>query len=283
MSQTSPVRQLINPATGAVEGEIADSTPAEVGDAVQKARVAFDEWRTWTASERARVLLRLADLVEEHTDELTALEVAETGKPQASVRDGEIPYAADNLRFLAGAGRSLEGTGAGVLSSGYTSLLLRRPVGVVAAITPWNFPSVMAAWKLGSALAAGNGVVIKPAPQTPRATQLIARLLVEGGAPEGLVGVVTGDAGVGEQLVTHEGVDMVTVTGSTATGRRVMQACAPSAKRVHLELGRQGTGAGVRRCRPASHGISTDSGCHLQHRTGLHRCHPGLRSGVTLR
>ena len=140
MSQTSPARQLINPATGAVEGEIADSTPGEVGDAVQKARVAFDEWRTWTASERARVLLRLADLLEEHTDELTALEVAETGKPQASVRDGEIPYAADNLRFLAGAGRSLEGTGAGVLSSGYTSLLLRRPVGVVAAITPWNFP-----------------------------------------------------------------------------------------------------------------------------------------------
>ena len=237
MSQTLPARQLINPATGAVEDEIADSTPAEVGDAVQKARLAFDEWRTWTAGERARVLLRLADLVDEHTDELTALEVAETGKPQASVRDGEIPYAADNLRFLAGAGRSLEGTGAGVLSSGYTSLLLRRPVGVVAAITPWNFPTVMAAWKLGSALAAGNGVVIKPAPQTPRATQLIARLLVEAGAPEGLVGVVTGDADVGEQLVTHDGVDMVTVTGSTATGRRVMQACAPTAKRVHLELG----------------------------------------------
>ena len=237
MSQTIPVRQLINPATGMVAGEIADSTPTEVGDAIQKARVAFDEWRTWTASERARVLLRLADLVEQHADELTALEVAETGKPQASVREGEIPYAADNLRFLAGAGRSLEGTGAGVLSSGYTSLLLRRPVGVVAAITPWNFPSVMAAWKLGSALAAGNAVVIKPAPQTPRATQLITRLLVEAGAPESLVGVVTGDADVGERLVTHEGIDMVTVTGSTATGQRVMQACAPSAKRVHLELG----------------------------------------------
>ena len=237
MSQTLPARQLINPATGAVEDEIPDSTPSEVSEAVQKARVAFDEWRAWTASERARVLLRLADLVEEHTNELTAVEVAETGKPQASVRDGEIPYAADNLRFLAGAGRSLEGTGAGVLSSGYTSLLLRRPVGVVAAITPWNFPLVMAAWKLGAALAAGNGVVIKPAPQTPRATQLIAKLIVAGGAPEGLVGVVTGDAEVGELLVTHEGVDMVTVTGSTATGRRVMQACAPNAKPVHLELG----------------------------------------------
>ena len=121
MSQTLPARQLINPATGTVEDEIADSTPAEVDDAVQKARVAFDEWRTWTAGERARVLLRLADLVDEHTDELTALQVAETGKPQASVRDGEIPYAADNLRFLAGAGRSLEGTGAGAGGRGARS------------------------------------------------------------------------------------------------------------------------------------------------------------------
>jgi betaine-aldehyde dehydrogenase len=153
------------------------------------------------------------------------------------MRDGELPFAIDNARFFAGAARSLEGTGAGVLSAGYTSMLIRRPVGVVGAIAPWNFPLIMAVWKLGASLAAGNTAVIKPASRTPRTTLHLGRLLLEAGAPAGAVNVVTGSAAVGEAIVRHEGVDMVTVTGSTETGRRVMAGAVPRVKRLSLELG----------------------------------------------
>ncbi|MEV4375937.1 aminobutyraldehyde dehydrogenase [Streptosporangium sp. NPDC049644] len=229
--------KLINPATGELLGEIADTPVEEVAAAVRRARVAFREWSAATPAERARVLLRFADLVEADAEELTRLEVIETGKPAAVFRDGELPFAADNLRFFAGAARSLDGTGAGVLSSGYTSLLVRRPVGVVGSIAPWNFPLVMAVWKIGPALAAGNAVVIKPAPQTPGTTLRMAELFARAGAPEGLLQVVLGGAEVGEALVTDPGVDMVSVTGSTATGRAVMRGATGSLKRVHLELG----------------------------------------------
>ena len=169
------------------------------------------------------MLLRLADLVERHADEITTLEVEETGKPAATMRDGELPFAVDNLRFFAGAARSLDGTGAGVLSAGYTSMLVRRPVGVVGSIAPWNFPLIMAVWKLGAALAAGNGVVIKPALADPPLDPAAGRLFRDAGGPAGAVNVVTGSADVGEALVSHPGVDMVSVTGSTGTGRRVME------------------------------------------------------------
>ncbi|GAA2399151.1 aminobutyraldehyde dehydrogenase [Nonomuraea africana] len=231
------MRQLINPATGRPFAEVPDTPVAEVAAAVRRARRAFEEWSQTTPADRARMLLRLADLVEADAEELTRLEVEETGKPAAVFRDGELPFAADNLRFFAGAARSLEGSGAGVFSAGYTSVLLRRPVGVVGSIAPWNFPFVMAVWKLGPALAAGNAVVIKPAPQTPRTTMRLAELIAKAGAPEGLVQVVTGDAEVGEALVTDPGVDMVSVTGSTETGRAVMSGAAKTLKRVHLELG----------------------------------------------
>ncbi|MEU4330476.1 aminobutyraldehyde dehydrogenase [Nonomuraea dietziae] len=231
------MRQLINPATGQPFAEVPDTPVAEVAAAVRRARQAFEEWSQTTPADRARVLLRLADLVEADAEELTRLEVEETGKPAAVFRDGELPFAADNLRFFAGAARSLDGSGAGVFSAGYTSVLLRRPVGVVGSIAPWNFPFVMAVWKLGPALAAGNAVVIKPAPQTPRTTMRLAELIAKAGAPEGLVQVVTGDAQVGEALVTDPGVDMVSVTGSTETGRAVMTGAARTLKRVHLELG----------------------------------------------
>jgi len=226
---------IIDPATGAVAAEVADST--DVSAAVRRARAAFEVWRDTTAGDRARVLLRLADLLEEGAEELTRLEVEDTGKPAAVFRDGELPFAADNLRYFAGAARSLEGTGAGVLSAGYTSMLLRRPVGVVGSIAPWNFPLVMAVWKIGPAIAAGNAVVIKPAPQTPRTTIRLAELAAKAGAPDGLVEVVTGGAEIGEALVTHPGVDMVSVTGSTATGKAVMRGAVDTVKRVHLELG----------------------------------------------
>ncbi|MFI6453068.1 aminobutyraldehyde dehydrogenase [Streptosporangium amethystogenes] len=229
--------KLINPATGEILGEVADTPIEEVAAAVRRARVAFREWSAATPAERARVLLRFADLVEADAEELTRLEVIETGKPAAVFREGELPFAADNLRFFAGAARSLDGTGAGVLSSGYTSLLVRRPVGVVGSIAPWNFPLVMAVWKIGPALAAGNAVVIKPAPQTPGTTLRMAELFARAGAPDGLLQVVLGGAEVGEALVTDPGVDMVSVTGSTATGRAVMRGATGSLKRVHLELG----------------------------------------------
>ncbi|GAA4194331.1 gamma-aminobutyraldehyde dehydrogenase [Streptosporangium oxazolinicum] len=229
--------KLINPATGDLLREVAETSIEGVAAAVRRARVAFEEWSAVTPAERSRVLLRFADLVEADAEELTRLEVIETGKPAAVFRDGELPFAADNLRFFAGAARSLDGTGAGVFSSGYTSVLVRRPVGVVGSIAPWNFPLVMGVWKIGPALAAGNAVVIKPAPQTPGTTLRMAELFARAGAPDGLLQVVLGDAEVGEALVADPGVDMVSVTGSTATGRAVMRGATGSLKRVHLELG----------------------------------------------
>lgn len=228
---------LVNPATGQPIGEVPDTDPAAVAGVVARAREAYHGWRDSTPAVRARLLLRLADLVEEHADELTGLEVEETGKPVPVMRDGELPFAVDNLRFFAGAARSLSGSGAGVFSDRYTSVLTRRPIGVVGAIAPWNFPLVMAVWKIGPAVAAGNAVVIKPAPATPRSTLLLAELFATAGAPDGLVQVVTGGAEVGAALVADPGVDMVSLTGSTQTGRAVMAGAVPRLKRVHLELG----------------------------------------------
>jgi betaine-aldehyde dehydrogenase len=228
---------LVNPADGVAFARVAQASANDVHDAVTAARAAFAGWAATTPGERARVLLRLADLVEAHGEELAALEVADSGKPLPVVADGELPFAADNLRFFAGAGRSLEGSGAGVLSSGHTSLLVRRPVGVVGAVAPWNFPLVMAIWKLGPALAAGNTMVLKPAPNTPRTTLRLAELALEAGLPPGVLNVVTGGADIGEALVEHDDVAMVSITGSSRAGRAVMAAAAPRTKRVHLELG----------------------------------------------
>lgn len=232
-----PVVTLVDPATGDPVAEVATGSVPDVGAATRSADAAFAEWAARTAGERARILLRLADLMEAESEALTELEVAETGKPWAVMAEGELPFAADNLRFFAGSARSLEGTGAGVLSTGYTSMLLRRPIGVVASIAPWNFPLVMAIWKLGPALAAGNTVVLKPAPATPGSTMRLAELAAEAGLPPGVLNVVTGGAEVGEALVRDPLVQMVSVTGSTRTGQAVMAAAAESTKRVHLELG----------------------------------------------
>ncbi|MDX6744789.1 aminobutyraldehyde dehydrogenase [Actinocorallia sp. A-T 12471] len=236
------MRTLINPATGESFAELADTPVAAIPAIVRRARAAYETWRDKTPGERALVLLRLADLLEANGEELTRLEVADTGKPAPVFADGELPFSADNLRFFAGAARSVDGTGAGVFSAGYTSMMVRRPVGVVASIAPWNFPLVMAVWKLGPALAAGNAVVIKPAPATPRSTLRLAELIAEAGAPEDLVQVVLGDAEVGAALVADPGVDMVSVTGSTTTGKAVMAGAVDGVKRVHLELGGKAPG-----------------------------------------
>ena len=230
-------RALVNPATGRQFAVVADSTAEDVDRAVLAAAAAGREWGSATPSARSLVLLRLADLVDLHADQLSRLDVEETGKPWTVMRDGELPFAVDNLRFFAASARSLHGTAAGEFSAGYTSMLVRRPAGVVAAITPWNFPLIMAVWKLGAALAAGCTVVLKPAPTTPRSSMRLAELALEAGLPAGALSVVTGDGVVGEALVTHPGVDMITITGSSATGRRIMALASDRPKRVHLELG----------------------------------------------
>lgn len=234
---TTTERLLVNPATGAEIGAVADATAGDVERALSRAVAAGHTWGAATPAERAATLLRLADLMERHADELSRLDVEETGKPWSVMRDGELPFAVDNMRFFAASARSLHGTAAGVFSAGYTSMLVRRPAGVVAAITPWNFPLIMAVWKVGAALAAGCTVVLKPAPATPRSSIRLAELAAEAGLPEGAFSVVTGDAAVGELLVTNPMVDMITLTGSSATGRRIMALAAERPARVHLELG----------------------------------------------
>jgi betaine-aldehyde dehydrogenase len=229
--------QLINPATDAVIDDIADASPAAVAAAVDRAAAAAADWGSATPGERSTAMLRLADLVEANADELSRLDVEETGKPWPVMRTGELPFAVDNLRFFASAARSLDGTGAGVFSGGYTSMVLRRPLGVIGAICPWNFPLIMSIWKVGAALAGGNTVVLKPAPTTPRSSIRLAELAVQAGLPEGACTVVTGGAETGEALVTDPRIAAVTFTGSTATGRRIMALAAESPKQVFLELG----------------------------------------------
>jgi betaine-aldehyde dehydrogenase len=229
--------RLINPANDALIEEVPDSSAEAVAAAVGAAVAASPEWGESIPSERAAVLLRLADLVEASADELSRLEVDETGKPWAVMRLGEVPFAVDNLRFFAAAARSLDGTGAGIFSAGYTSMVLRRPLGAVAAICPWNFPLIMAIWKVGAAVAGGNTVVLKPAPNTPRTSIRLAELALQAGLPPGACSVVTGGSDVGERLVSDDRLAAVTFTGSTATGRRIMAAAAGGPRPVFLELG----------------------------------------------
>ncbi|WP_438856187.1 aminobutyraldehyde dehydrogenase [Agromyces sp. M3QZ16-3] len=228
---------IVNPATETEVAAYRESGLADVDEAAAAARAAQPDWAAKTPGERSLALLRLADAIEADAEHLATLEVEDSGKPWTTAFDGELPFAVDNLRFFAGAARSLDGTGAGSFSNGYTSILTRRPVGVVAGITPWNFPLIMAVWKAGPALAAGNAVIVKPAPATPRTTLRLAELAVESGLPAGLLNVVTGDAEVGQALVGHREVDMVSVTGSTQTGKAVMRGAVEGVKRVHLELG----------------------------------------------
>lgn len=228
--------ERVNPATG----ERLDYAACDISQlhaAVSASNNSFRSWSALTPSQRSRILLRWADLIEADAETLTAMEVADTGKPLAVFRDGELPFGADNLRYFASAARSLEGSGAGVLSEGYTSMLVRRPIGVIGSIAPWNFPLIMAIWKFGPALAAGNCVVLKPAPQTPATSLRLAELAIEAGVPAGVFNVVTGDDELGKALVSHPNVAMISVTGAAETGRHIMRSAAGTTKRVHLELG----------------------------------------------
>lgn len=230
------VMTVLNPATGEVIAEAPQGTKADVDRAVKAAMKALPDWLETTPKERAGMLLKLADALEEHADELLAMESLNVGKPR-SVGEPEIPFTADNLRFFAGAARIPDGTATGEYLRGYTSMIRREPVGVVGLIAPWNYPLMMAAWKLGPALAAGNVCILKPAEQTPLTTLRLAELAQEI-FPPGVLNVITGNGDpVGVAIVDHPGIAMVSLTGDVATGKEVAQAAARTLKRVHLELG----------------------------------------------
>ncbi len=230
--------RVINPASGEVVAELALAQPGDVDAAVSSARSALTGWSTATPAERSAVLFTLAELVGEHSAEVIAEEVSQTGKPVRLATEFDVPGSIDNIAFFAGAARHLEGKATAEYSADHTSSIRREAVGVVATITPWNYPLQMAVWKVIPALAAGCSVVIKPAELTPLTTLTLARLAKEAGLPDGVLNVVTGaGADVGHALAGHADVDVVTFTGSTAVGRRVMAAAAVHGHRTQLELG----------------------------------------------
>ncbi len=239
-TQDGGVMRVENPASGALIAEVTDAGRADVDRAVQAAKAAFYDgrWSRKSPAERSKALWKLADLLEANAEALARLESENTGKPYKFVSlGGDLPFAVDNLRFFAAAARDTHGAHAGEYLPGYTSIYRREPVGVVGQIAPWNYPLMMAIWKLGPALAAGCTVVLKPAPGTPLTTLKLAELIAEAGLPAGVVNILTGGNAVGQALVEHPDVRMVSLTGSTGTGKQVMRTAADTLKRVHLELG----------------------------------------------
>ncbi len=235
--ETYPV---VNPATGEILDRVPKSGIADAHAAIDAARDAFDRgaWPRKTPGERQTILLRFADLIERDVDRLAEMEVDNQGKTIKQSRDSDFPLGIDNLRFFAGAGRALEGRASSEYGTGATSFIRREPIGVVASITPWNYPFQMAVWKIGPALAVGNTVVLKPATPTPLTSLELGRLALEAGLPPGALNVITGPgAVVGDELASHDHVDMVSVTGSTEVGRHIMEKASRTTKRVHLELG----------------------------------------------
>ena len=229
-----------NPATGKNIAEVVDASREDVDRAVQTAKRAFYDgrWSKKTPSERSKIIWKLADLLEAKAEELAKIESENTGKPYAYVSlGGDIPFAVDNLRFFASAARDTHGSHAGEFMTGYTSIYRREPVGVVGQIAPWNYPLMMAAWKIGPALAAGCTIVLKPAPGTPLTSLLLGEIIKEAGIPDGVVNIISGGTDAGQAIVEHPDVRMVSLTGSTGTGKKIMKTAADTLKRVHLELG----------------------------------------------
>jgi betaine-aldehyde dehydrogenase len=228
---------ILNPATGEELARAPISSGEEVDAAVTAARRAFGGWSQATPAQRAQALLELAQALEDHGPEIARMEALNAGKPLAAVESDEIPVMVDNLRFFAGAARTLEGRAAGEYMEGYTSFTRREAVGVIGQITPWNYPLMMAIWKIGPALAAGNTIVLKPAETTPMTTIRLAELASEV-LPKGVLNVLTGPGEpTGQALISHPEVDMVSLTGSVQTGKHIARTAADTLKRVHLELG----------------------------------------------
>jgi betaine-aldehyde dehydrogenase len=228
---------VVNPATGESIAEQPLSTEEDVNRAVAAAKRAFDRWAATPPGERANALFKLADALEEHAEELSDLEAADAGKPRNAFFEDEMPFLCDNLRFFGGAGRVMEGKAAAEFVAGRTSIIRREPIGVVGQITPWNYPLMMAIWKIGPALASGCTIVLKPAESTPVSTVKLAELAGEI-LPPGVLNVITGHGKpAGSSIVTHPDVEMVSLTGSPGTGKWIAAAAADQLKRVHLELG----------------------------------------------
>ena len=265
--------EVLNPATGETIAEVPQASAEDVDRAVQPAKKALPEWLETTPGERADMLLKLAAAIEEHSDELAELESQNVGKPLSYARD-EMPVCSDNFRFFAGAARVLEGKSAGEYMRGYTSWIRREPIGVVGGIAPWNYPLMMAVWKVAPALAAGNVQVLKPSEQTPLTTLRFAQLAADI-LPPGVLNVVTGDGvPTGEAIVKHPDVRLVSLKEDVETGKVIARTAADNLKRVHLELGGNGRGRRPgRRDRPAR-GLRSG-----RHRAALRRRRPGNRVG----
>jgi aldehyde dehydrogenase (NAD+) len=238
--QGSKKFDTINPATGQVLTQIVEASREDVDHAVAAARRAFEDrtspWRKMSASERGRLIWRLADLVEKHIDELAELETLDNGKPIFESRQVDIPMVVDVLRYYAGLATKIHGETVNTFDAAFT-YTLREPVGVVGLIIPWNFPLLLASWKLGPALACGCTIVLKPAEQTPLTTLRLGELAIEAGVPAGVLNIVTGGPETGKAIVSHPEIDKVAFTGSTAVGKEVMRSAADTLKRVTLELG----------------------------------------------
>ena len=232
-----PSIAVLNPSLGTALVEIPEASAAQVDAAVRAADDAFAQWSQTSPKDRSTLLLKLADAIDAHAEELARLESQNCGKPVTAALNDELPAIADVFRFFAGASRCMSGSAAGEYLPGHTSMIRRDPVGVVASIAPWNYPLMMAAWKLGPALAAGNTVVLKPSEQTPLTALKLAEFIADI-FPAGVVNMVFGRGpSVGEPLVTHPRVRMVSLTGSVATGSRIISSTADSVKRMHMELG----------------------------------------------
>jgi aminobutyraldehyde dehydrogenase len=228
---------ILDPASGATLAKVREASVEQVHKAVSAAHRAFEGWRETTPMERSRLLLRIADAIESRAEEFARVESLNCGKPYARALGDEIPAIADCFRYFAGAARCMGGSVSNEYLAGHTSMIRRDPVGVVGSIAPWNYPLMMAAWKTAPALAAGNTVVLKPSEQTPLTSLLLARVAAEI-LPKGVLNVVCGrGASVGQPLVEHPKVAMVSLTGDVATGRKILQAATGTLKRTHLELG----------------------------------------------
>jgi betaine-aldehyde dehydrogenase len=235
-ARSGETTSVINPATEEEIAQVPRGDAADVDRAVAAARAAFDAWSQTTPAERARALHAFADAIEKDSETLSGLEQANVGKPKGTA-DFDVEFTVDNVRFFAGAARVVEGKAAGEYVNTHTSMLRREPAGVVGQVAPWNYPLMMAIWKLCPAIAAGCTVVLKPSSMTPLSAIRVAELAADI-FPKGVLNVVTGPGeSVGHRLITHPDVDMVSLTGDTATGREIAAAAAQTVKRVHLELG----------------------------------------------
>jgi betaine-aldehyde dehydrogenase len=230
------VQDLINPATGQVFAKAPVSNAADVDKAMNAAASAFEIWKESTPGERQKAINKIADAIEDRSEELIGIESENTGKPIAVTRAEEIGPMLDQIRFFAGAARNLEGKSAAEYFKGHTSFIRREPIGVCAQVTPWNYPMMMAVWKWAPAIAAGNTVVLKPSDTTPVSTLWMAELMQEF-LPEGVINVVVGDRDTGRALVEHEIPQMVSITGSVRAGMEVAGSAAKDLKKLHLELG----------------------------------------------